>query len=288
MNDNNRTVIKTIDEDGKELKLDIKSPGHKVLQEAQMVYNIELTSLIRSSIANDFQLFSREQLEKHLGDLGIWTEKDARLFLQLQIELRASELKLKQGGIKVSEAKNIAIQMKTKRAALLALYNRRSQFDSITMESIADNKKFRFLVTKCVVVSGSNIPFFTNINDYEKRQNEKASIDVATSLANKLYGYNDNIVSNLIENKWLQEFSFADNEGRLINKDGKLIDIDGRLVDEDGRFVNEQGKFVDYEGRLIDVDGNFVVDKPKPFIDDIKTKTTTKIKTKKKTRTKKK
>lgn len=286
-NNNNTVVITTTDKDGKELKLDIKQPGHKTLQEAQMVYNVELTSLIRSSIANNSQLFSREQLEKHLGDLGIWTEKDARLFLQLQIELRASELKLKQGGIKVSEAKKIAIQMKTKRAALLGLYNRRSQFDSITMESMADNKKFKFLITKCVVVNESNIPFFTNTDDYEKRQNEKASIDAATSLANKLYGYNDNVVSDLVENKWLQEFNFADDEGRLINDDGELIDIDGLLVNEDGRFINKQGQFVDNEGRLIDVDGNFIIDKVKPFIDDIKrTKTTTKIK--KKTQAKKK
>ncbi len=286
-NDNDRIVIETIGEDGEKLKLDIKPIGHKVLQEAQMVYNIELTSLIRRSIADDSQLFSREQLEKHLGDLGIWTEEDARLFLQLQIELRASELKLKQGGIKVSEAKNIAIQMRTKRAALLSLYNRRSQFDSITMESMADNKKFKFLITKCVVVNESNIPFFTNIDDYEKRQNEKASVDVATSLASRIYGYNSNFESDLTENKWLKEFNFADDEGRLINSDGKLIDIDDRLVNEDGRFVNEQGKFVDNEGRLIDVDGNFVIEKIKPFIDDMKkTKATTGRK--RKTQTKKK
>lgn len=266
--DNKRVVIDTVNEDGTKLKLAIKIPGHKILQEASMIYNIRLTALIRRSISDDCQLFSREQLEQHLGDLGIWTEKDARQFLQLQLELRSSELKLKQGGIKISEAKKMALQMKAKRAMMLALYNRRSQFDSITMESMADNDKFKFLITKCVVLDESDLPFFANIDDYENRQGEKASVDAATALAGQLYGYDKHTESNLVENQWLKRFEFADENGRLINDDGKLIDINNHLINEDGRFIDAQGRFVDNEGRLIDESGDFVVDETKPFIDD--------------------
>ena len=263
----NIMVIETMDEDGKELKLAIKTPGHKILHEAQMVYNIELTRLIKLSVSQKTQLLSRQQLDQHLDSLGVWTEEDGRQFLRLQLELRSLDLKLRQGGIKLSEAKKIALKMKTKRAVLLILYSRRSQFDEITMESIAENQKFKFLLTKCVMIDESGIQFFVNIEDYETRQSEVSAIDAAVALAGQLYGYDKNSEADLIENKWLKQFKFADDKGRLINDDGKLIDMDGRLVNEKGRFVNEHGKFIDDQGRLVDNEGNFVV-KTKPFIDD--------------------
>jgi len=266
-NQTKRTIIETVDKNGKKLKLLIRPLGHKILQEAQMIYNIELTSLIRQSISEDARLLSRQQLEQYLSDLNIWTEKDGKQFLQLQLELRSSELQLKKGGIKVSEAKKIALDMKTKRAILLILYNHRAQFDGITMESMAENKKFKFFIIKCILVAENNTPFFTNIDDYEERQNEQASVDAATALAGQLYGYDQDTEINLIENQWLKQFEFADNQGRLIDKNNRLIDMDGHLIDKDGRFVNEQGKFVDDKGRLVDKNGNFIIE-TKPFIDD--------------------
>jgi len=130
-------IVETVDNDGKKLKLTVKAPGHKVLQEAQMVYNIRLTALIRQSASEDTQLLSRQQLDQHLEHMGIWTEKEAQQFVRLQLELRELELKLKTGGIKVSEAKAIALSMRAKRALLLVLYNRKVQFEGVTIESIA-------------------------------------------------------------------------------------------------------------------------------------------------------
>lgn len=267
-NKKEKIIIETIDKNGKKLVLAIKIPGYKILQDAQMIYNIELTSLIKRSVAENIQLLSRQQLDQYLNDLGIWTEKEIRQFLQLQLELRSLELKLKAGGIKISEAKNIALTMKTKRAALLVLYSRRSQFDEITIESMADNKKFKFLITKCIVVDETDMPFFASIEDYETKQNEKSAIDAATALAGYLYGYNKQTEANLVENKWLQQFNFADEHGRLIDNCGRLIDIDGRLINNDGRFIDEQGKFVDNQGRPIDENGDFIIDAIKPFLDD--------------------
>ncbi len=267
-NKEKNTIIKTVDENGKRLELVILTPGHKVLQDAQMVYNVELTSMIKQSVSGGDKLLSRQQLEQHLGELGIWTEKDAKQFLRLQLELRESELKLKQGGIKISEAKTIALGMKSKRALLLILYGRRSQFDAITMESIADNRKFKFLITKCVVMSKDNMPFFINIEDYELRQNETSAVDAATILAGQIYGYDKQMESNLTENKWLQQFNFADKQGRLIDENNRLIDTNGNLVNGDGRFVDKEGSLVDNQGRPVDENGDFVVNETKPFTDD--------------------
>lgn len=267
-NKGERIVVDTVDGDGKELQLTVQMPGYKTLQEAQMIYNIELTSLIKQSVSGDKQLFSKQQLERHLHDLGVWTEDDAKRFLKLQIEIRESELKLKQGGIPVSRAKIIALTMKAKRAILLVLYNQRSQFDAITMEALADNHKFKFLITKCVMLGKTDVMFFTCINDYEARQNDQSSNDAATALAGMMYGYDENTESKLVENQWLKQFEFADNRGRLVDDKKRLIDSGGRLINEDGRFVDEKGNLVDNLGRPIDENGDFVVKKTKPFTDD--------------------
>jgi hypothetical protein len=242
---------------------------------------------MRLSVTNGTQLFSRQQLEKHMNDLGIWTAKDIRQFLQLQLELRELELQLKKGGIKVTEAKAIALKMRTKRSLLLELYNRRSQFDSITMESMADNKKFKFLVKECVMTE-EGVPFFASIDDYENRQEEISAIDSATEMAAYLHGYDKDSETNLVENQWLREFDFADGDGNLINEEGHLVDIDGRLVNTDGRFVDKDGNFIDSLGRRIDDNGDFVVEKTKPFIDDRKKPSVKKTSKKKGTKSTKK
>lgn len=265
-NTSKEIVIETIDNEGKKLKLQINSIGHNILQDAQMVYSVKLTSLIKQSTVDGNELMSRQQLEQHLDTMGIWTEKDSKKFLEIQIELREMELQLKSGGIRVSEAKQIAISMKTRRAILLALYNRRSQFDGITMESIAENQKFKFLLVRCVMKD--NQPFFKNINDYDSRQYEKSSIDVAGAMATKLYGYDSQTESNLTENQWLKQFEFADDSGRLIDGKKRLIDVDGHLINDEGRLVDEVGNLVDNKGRPVGENGEFIVD-TKPFLDDI-------------------
>lgn len=263
----NKVIIDTIDEEGRKLQLYIRTFGHKVLQDAQMVYNVKLTSLIKLSVSGNAELFSKQQLDQHLGSLGIWTDGDSREFLRLQLELRSLELKLKSGGIKVSVAKKIALEMKTKRAILLLLYNRRAQFDELSMESMAENHRFKFLLVQCIMIVDSDVPLFVSIEDYEKRQNDQYAIEAATALAGKLYGYDKETEANLIENRWLQKFEFADDKGRLIDKDKKLIDMDGHLINEEGRFIDKDGNFIDDQGRPVDDVGNFIVE-TQPFIDD--------------------
>ncbi len=265
--ESNKAIINTIDKEGRKLQLYMRTFGHKVLQDAQMVYNVKLTSLIKRSVSGDEELFSKQQLDQHLSSLGIWTDSDSREFLRLQLELRSLELKLKRGGIKVSVAKKIALEMKTKRAILLLLYNRRAQFDGLSMESLAENHRFKFLLVQCIVTVESDVPLFFSMEDYEEKQNDQYAIDAATALAGKLYGYDKETEANLVENKWLQKFEFADDKGRLVDKDKKLIDMDGHLINEEGRFIDKDGNFVDDKGRPVDDVGNFVVE-TQPFIDD--------------------
>jgi len=288
-----RIEIETKDVDGKDLKLFIVLPGYKTLQDSQMVYSAELSKLIRESATTNSSLLSRKQLDEHLAKLGIWTNEDATKFMKMQLELRSMELKLRQGGIKLSEARKLAITMRIKRAQMLELYQQKLEFDSITMESIAENKKFDFLVSRSVFRDDNKQLFFTNVSDYYARQEEQAAVDCASALATAFYGYDKDKEQSLVENKWLKEHSFADDMSRLVNDKGQLIDEEGRLIDDNGRFINEDGKFVDHFGRLVDENAEFIIENPKPFVDDMnknkktQKKETTKRKKKKKSTNKK-
>jgi len=275
---NIKDTIETIDKNGNAIKLLFVMPGTKIIQEAQMAYNIKISELMRKSVKSDEKLLSRSQLDNYLLDLGIWTKEDQSIFIQLQIQLRDLEKKLKTGGIKVSEARQIAIDMRNKRNELLMIYNKRSQFDEITMESIAEDHRFKFLISRCVLDSLTNQPFFKDINDYINRQDEKASVDSAKVLASHWFGYKENFARDLPENKWLSEYGFVNSDGALIDGSGNLIDSDGRKINKNGRFINDQGELIDIEGNRVDENGELIIES-KPLIkdDNIKRKKQKKI-----------
>lgn len=261
-------VIKTRDVNGKDMEISVLAPGAKIVQDAQMEYSLKMSELMRRSINSSDKLFSRHQLDKYLSDLGIWTKEDNMFFATTQIKIRDMEKQLMQGGIKVSEAKKIAIDMRTNRNVLLVLYNKRSQFDEITMESIAEQHRFRFLITKCVLDAKTNYPLFQTIDDYINRQGEDCAIAGAKELASMLFGYNQDFSRSLPENKWLAKFGLSNRDGDLINKNGDLIDANGKRIDENSRFVDNEGKLIDVNGNRVDKEGNLIIETPLPFLDD--------------------
>jgi len=263
----NKVAVKTKDVDNKDIELFINIPTNRIIQDAQMQYNAKLAQLIRDSANGETQFLTRGQLQDYLRKLGIWTEKDQTRFIQLQLEIRDLELKLSLGGIKLSEAKNIAIDISRKRTQLLDLYNKRSKFDSVTIESIAENHKFKFTLIRCSVDS-SGQPYFKNMEDYENRQGEFAAIDLAQQLASMAFGYNKDFATSLPEYQWLKKHNFMNNDGELIDQDGHCIDLLGKRVDKNGRWINEDGQLVDIDDNVINEEGDFIVEDPKPFLDE--------------------
>lgn len=171
------------------------------------------------------------------------------------------------GGFSLKEAKNLAIEMKKTREEVRELISVRTSLDNHSAEGQADNAKFNYLVSSCVVYKENNQKYFNGLEDYMNRSDDPAALLGAQKLANMIYGLDNNFEKNLPENKFLQKYKFVDDKLRLINKDGKLVDIEGRLIDENGRFINEKGEFVDKYGNRVDKDGEYVVDS-QPFLDD--------------------
>jgi hypothetical protein len=267
--DNKRTIVDTVDVDNKPLRLAVVRPTNRINQEANMAYNLKMAELIRKGSQDSSQrLLLRAELEEYLTTMGIWTLQDAIDVEKLALEIRADELMLKKGGIKISEGRALALQMAEKRQLIMEKHAKRQQFDSATVESQAENFRFEFLLVRCLVLADTGNQFLKNHSEYIARQDETSVIDGAKILANMVYGLETNMHKNMFEMKWLKDAGMIDDDGKYIRPDGTLTDRDGRSVDKDGRYINEEGQMVDTFGRPVDEKGNLLIDVSKPFIDD--------------------
>ena len=171
------------------------------------------------------------------------------------------------GGIKLAEAKDIALSMRDARNEFRVLVAERTSMDANTAEAQADNASFNYLVYSCIVDPDNGKRVFNSLDDYEENADEPFAAKAAAALADKLYQLDPDYEKGLPENKFLVEYKFADEKLRLLNKEGKLVDEEGRLLNEDGRFINDDGQLIDIDGNLVDEEGEFIADFV-PFLDD--------------------
>lgn len=247
--------------DGVEKEFLVKSPTLENQREAQKVYNQAFTDAIKSKSV------VRAKLDELLEDQGLWNNEKQAKFTLLQKELLEGEKKLAKGGFSLNEAKDLAVKMKKIRDDIRDLISVRTSLDNHSAEGQADNARFNYLVSVCVVYNDTKQPYFNNMEDYLNRSTETVALMGAQNLANMLYGLDNDYESNLPENKFLKKYKFVDDKLRLIDKKGRLIDSEGRLIDESGRFVDDSGNFVDKFGNRVDASGDYVVEQ-QPFLDD--------------------
>jgi len=248
--------------DGSEQDFTIKSPSLADQREAQKVYNQAFSDAVKSGC------IVRARLDDLLKEQGLWDDNKQVKFNTLQQQILDSEKSLAKGGISLKNAKEIAIKMKGLRDDLRELISVRTNLDNHTAEGQADNARFNYLISSCLVYSSNkDKKYFKSYEDYLSRAAEPIAIKAAQVLANMLYGLDNDYEKKLPENKFLIKYKFVDEKLRLVNKDGKLVDTEGRLIDEFGRFINEKGQYVDKNGNLVDENGDYVTDF-QPFTDD--------------------
>ena len=247
--------------DGKEVEMMVRSPSLNDQREATRVYNQAFSEALKAKAV------VRAKLDDLLVDQGLWDEVKQNKFNQLQSQILDGEKKLAKGGIKLSEAKEVALGMKKLRDELRDLIAVKTNLDTHTAEGQADNARFNYLVSACTVYSDSKKPYFASYEEYTNKAADKVAILAAQSLAGMLYGLDSDYEEKLPENKFLRQYKFVDDQLRFINKDGKLVDSEGRLIDENGRFINEKGEFVDKEGNPVTKDGDYIFEFS-PFLDD--------------------
>ena len=248
--------------DNKEQEFLVRSPSLADQRESQKVYNQAFSDAVKSGC------IVRARLDDLLKDQGLWDDQKQIKFNTLQQELLDNEKVLAKGGISLKAAKQTAVQMKNLREDLRELISVRTNLDNHTAEGQADNARFNYLISSCLVYyDNKDKKYFKDYSEYLSRASEPIAIKAAQILANMLYGLDNDYEKKLPENKFLVKYKFVDEKLRLINDKGSLVDLEGRLVDQNGRFINEEGKYVDKTGNLVDENGDYVLEF-KPFTDD--------------------
>lgn len=239
----------------------VRSPSLQDQREGQKVYNQAFTDAIKSKSV------VRAKMDDLLQEQGLWNDEKQKEYTKLQEELLEGEKKLAKGGFALSEAKRLALRMREVRNRIRELISVRTSLDNHSAEGQADNARFNYLVSACVVYKDSGKPYFTSLEDYMDRIDDPVALAGAQKLANMIYGLDNNFEKNLPENKFLKKYKFVNDSLRFIDKKGRTVDSEGRLVDENGRYINEAGEFVDKDGNRVDEEGEYVVDS-QPFLDD--------------------
>tara|TARA_A100001201_G_scaffold143346_1_gene144611 strand:+ start:37 stop:999 length:963 start_codon:yes stop_codon:yes gene_type:complete len=265
------------DLDGNEVTVFVKKPTTKEYRESQAEYNRAFRAALESGAV------LKKKLNQYMRDQGLWDdEKDAQEQALLD-KVSESEKALKKGGIPLSEAKELALDLRKTRAKFRSLIAERTVLDANTVEGQADNARFNSLVTLCVMKEDQTTPLFNTLEEYEKADVHPYITKAASTLANFMYDLDPNYDKNLTENKFLKTYKFANEEDELVNADGHTVAIDDegveRLINEDGRYIAyrtdegyknqdpEQAYFVNSDGEEIDKDGELVADFL-PFLDD--------------------
>lgn len=251
----------TVTVDENKLELMVKSPSINDQREAQKVYNHAFTDAIKSKCV------VRAKMDDLLEEQGLWSTEKQGEYNQLQEDLLACERQLAKGGISLKKARQLALDMRKYRENIRSLISVKTSLDNHSAEGQADNARFNYLVSVCLVYSHNNQPYYKNMEEYLNRSNEEVAVLGAQHLASMLFGLDNDYETNLPENKFLKKYKFIDDKLRLVNKEGKLVDIEGRLIDENSRFIDEEGNFVDKFGNRVDADGDYIVE-AEPFLDD--------------------
>lgn len=250
-----------VEVDGNEKIFVVRSPSLADQREAQKAYNTAFTDAIKSNSV------VRAKMDDVLEDQGLWNKEKQKKYETLQQELFDGEKRLAKGGFSLTDAKKLALRMREVRLEMRDLISVRTSLDNHSAEGQADNARFNYLVSVCVVYKENDKPYFKDLEDYMNRQDDPVALAGAQKLATIIYGLDNDFEKNLPENKFLKKYKFVNNDLRFIDKQGRTIDSEGRLVNEDGRYIDADGNFVDKDGNRVDEDGEYLVDS-QPFLDD--------------------
>jgi hypothetical protein len=237
----------------------------------------------------------RQQVDAELKSRNLWNEKLQAEYDSTQLELVVMLNKLDEGGIKLSEARQLAIDIAAKRQKLVDMLVDRSELDNMTCEGQADNERFNFLFANCLVYNDTGEKVYPNgLEDYIANPSHPGA-QAGSSEFYYLLTNSENIQDTLPENQFLKKYKFIDEQSRFVERGTeRLVDVEGKYVDEEGYYIeyNEDGSsyrvnalgdkvedvkevveeedqktlpFLDDDGNPLDDDGNpIVVEKPKP------------------------
>jgi hypothetical protein len=257
----------------------VKRPSTKEYKDSQVEYNRSFREALEGGA------ILKKKLGEYMRSQGLWDDAKDSEEKRLLAEIGKQESKLRKGGISLSKAKDIALELRKTRSKFRNLIAERTMLDSNTVEGQADNARFNALVTLCVLKTDKRTAVWENLEDYNADAEQPWAAQAAGELASLIYEIDPNYDNSLEENKFLKAYNFANKDNQLVNEDGHRIFVDEEdgheyLIDENFRFVayrtdegyknqdTEDRYFVNKEGKEVNEDGELVEDDFVPFLDD--------------------
>jgi hypothetical protein len=248
-----------------EFQLAVVRPNSEQIKKGQNIYNETYSEALKSKAV------VRAKVEQVLEEQGVWNKEKEEQVAALNKELLEGERTLYKGGIKFTDAVELAKKMQKTRLELARLSAPKNDLYSNTAEAQADNARFNYYLSVCTRREPGGEPYFKNLQDVYDRVNDAGAILASSRFALLQYNLDNNFQLKYPENKFLYKYKLINSRCQWLNRDGKPVsrDEDGteRLIDEDGRFVDSEGRWVDRAGNLVNKDGE-LIGEFEPFLDD--------------------
>lgn len=220
---------------GEDVTFFIKRPTSKDFRDAKLYANTNAARVIKSG---DF--VTRSMTREMVTKAGLWTDEDDKRLTEISQKINTNLEKLKQGGIKKSEGRQIAIETDDLRTQQMRLLSKINELDKFTIEAQTENDEFDYLFFSCFLnESGERV--FSSVDEYKEKATDEPYIYPANEqLQEIVYGFGKavDIVKNRPEYKFLVQHKFVDENLQFIDKDGNHIDRLGNLLPKDDDLVN--------------------------------------------------
>jgi hypothetical protein len=250
-----------VEVEGTEKEYKMYSPTWEDRKKAKSIGNEVTTEALQSKAP------LRSELNKILRDRGKWSAEQEAELTALDKRIDDADKKIAAGGIKLKEAKDLALRMREMRFQRRVLLAEHSLLDKKTVEGQSEDMAFNYLVYCGLVYNDTDKRVFDSWEEFLNESESVLAIRAGNVLAGLLYGVGTDAEKKLPENEFLLEFGFCNKDLKLVNKDGHLVDREGRLINEEGFYVDKDGSRVDIDGVPLDKDGNYKLER-KPFLDD--------------------
>lgn len=240
----NKVEVKSKDKDGNEVVVYVVRPDYEAEKASQRYQAKTFKEALDSK-----SYILRAKLDSYLKEEGFWDDKKQSEMEEILNTLSDNLGKLKKGGIKLSEARKLAIDVRRARAKLNTLMAERRALDANTCEGQAENAKFDYLVANCIL-NDKQEKVFNSIEEY-KNSEEPFAYDAASAFADLYYDLDSDWEAKLPENEFLKKFGFVDDKLRLVNKEGKQVDVEGNELSVEEEKVDAQ-PFLDDDGNPVE------------------------------------
>ena len=242
---------------GQKVTITVSKPSNEIIANADM----HRAKIWNKCIVDG--IITKKELKSVMEKRGIWdkTKSDREDNISSKITELEKTLYRGKGGKKpkVSEGKELAVEMRKLRVDLRELIAERLSLEENTAESLSDNARFGYFVATCTFYKDSGKRVYNNVEEYNNKSSDEIAFAAASMLGNILYNLDSDFEKNLPENKWLRMFELTDEKGNFVNLDGNTVDSTGKVINDLGHYLDDDGNRVDVDGNPLDPEGNYIL-----------------------------